>query len=494
MKKIDFSQLQRQSVKGLILIFLQEGKSALKAFWPILLPIFLTKHKGNIVLEVGAALIAGLILLLIHTILYYRKYQFKIENQQFILNKGYLNRKTLTIPIDRVQNVNTTQTILQQFLDVMSVEIDTAGSAKKELKILALSKPVATQLAMELSRYLETRPSETPGEEKKPVQEEKLILRLTNRDLLRIGLSQNHIKAAILIFVFGMQFFNQVKDYFKEKSEQYAHEAFEYISQSGWAIISSMILFFLIITFLYSMIRTLILYYDLQVIKLNQSYRIVSGLLNRKNLLIPFRKIQQLNWETGPLKKLFGIFEVRIRQATSGVDTKASLIGVPGCLIQHLELLKADLFGPDWLHEQPVIHSSDALFRRTWLYNGWVPAVLGSPLLLIDWRLIFLLMGWIVLMLFYSRLTLKKSYCQLNNDQIRVSSGAISHKFVQMEFLKVQHLEFRQSLFNKRRGVASLKIGNASGTITIPLIDENTARALYNYLLYYAESSDRFWM
>ncbi len=494
MSRIDFSQPRRQSVKGLILIFLQEGKNAIKMFWPMLVPLVLSKHSDKKLLFVLATLALGLILVLIHSILYYRKFRFHIENHQFILNKGYLKRKTLTIPIDRIQNVNTNQTILQQFLNVMSVEIDTAGSSNKELKIHALSKSAAVQLAMELSRYLEAKQTVNQEYEAKPAPEEMLIMRLTNRDLLKIGISQNHLKTAFLIFIFGIQFFNQVKEYFEEKAEKYAEEAFEYISQSGWAIISSMIIFFLALSFLYSMVRTLILFYDLRLIKLNQSYRIVSGLLNRKNLLVPFRKIQQLNWETGPVKKLFGIYKVNILQATSGVAVKPSLIEMPGCLDKHIELLKSDLFGPDGLKDQPVIHSSRVYFRRTWIYKGWVPAGLFTPLLFWDWRYIFLLIAWILFMLIYSRLTFKKSYFQINNDQIRVSSGAISHKIKQMEFDKVQHLEFSQSIFYKKLGVASLEIGNASGKIIIPFIDVKIARALHDYLLYYAETSNRFWM
>ncbi len=494
MNRIDFSRPRRQSVKGLVLIFLQEGKKAIKAFWPILVPMILARHSEKKLLFVGLILAASLILLIIHSILYYQTFRFHIDNQHFILRKGYLSRKNLTIPLDRIQNVNTNQSLLQQLLNVMSVEIETAGTSKTELKIHALSKVVATQLAMELSRYREAKQPDHPGDEPKPADEEKLILRLSHRDLLRIGISQNHFKTAFVIFIFGVQFYNQVKEYFEEKAEQYAQEALEYISQSGWAIITSMILLFLIISFIYSMVRTLILHYDLRLFKLNQSYRIVSGLLNRKNSLVPFRKIQQLNWETNPVQKLFGIYKATALQATSGVNIKSSPMGMPGCRDQHIEILKSDLFGPDVLKEQPVIHSSPVYFRRTWLLKGWIPALLLSPLLLLDWRYVSILIVWVLFMLIYSRLTLRKSYFQINPDQIRVSSGAISSTFKQMEFHKVQHLVFTQSLFLKRLGVASLEIGNASGKIRVPFIDVKTARALYDYLLFYAETSNRKWM
>jgi putative membrane protein len=375
----------------------------------------------------------------------------------------------------------------------MSVEIDTAGSAKKELKIHALSKTVAVDLALELSSHLETK-QKTEEEIKQEAPAEKQILKLSKRDLLKIGISQNHFKTAAIIFLFGFQFFNQLKDNFEEKTEEYAKEAWTILSQSGIAVIGFLIVFFILISFLYSMIRTLVLFYDLRFIKLNLSYRIVSGLLNRKNILVPFRKIQQIDWETGPIKKIFGIYRVNIRQATSELATKTKLIEIPGCLLSHIELLKEDLFGSDKLKEQPVINSSKVYFRRNWLYFGWLPAILISPVFLFGWIYVVPILLWIFLMYFHSKLTLKKSYFQINNDQIRVSSGAISHKFKQMEFHKVQHLEYRQSIFHKKRGVASLKIGNAAGFIMIPYIDEKIAKSVYDYLLYYSETSEEYWM
>ncbi|MCX6227242.1 MAG: PH domain-containing protein [Bacteroidia bacterium] len=430
MTKIDFSQPRRQSVRGLILIFFQESKRGIKMFWPIIVPV-LVKQSDKKMLLIGLILLAGLILTLIHSILYFRKFKFHIENKQFILKKGYLNHKILAIPLDRIQNVNTNQTVVQQFLDVMSLEIDTAGSAKKELKIHALSKIMAAQLALELSSYLDVQGDDQHADDKSVISEEKQILKLTNWDLLKIGLSQNHVRTALIVFLFSIQFYSQVREFFEERAKEYAHEVLLYLSQSGWAMISSLILLFVLISFLYSMIRTLVLFYDLRLLKMNQAYRIVSGLLNRKNLLIPFRKIQQLE---------------------------------------------------------------RVYFRRTWLYFGWLPAGLLSPALFLDWRYIFVVISWILFMFLYSHLVLRKSYFQISNDQIRVSSGAISHKFKQMEFHKVQHVEFSQSLFNKKRGVASLKIGNASGFIMIPFIDEKIARKLHDYLLYYAETSDNVWM
>jgi putative membrane protein len=82
----------------------------------------------------------------------------------------------------------------------------------------------------------------------------------------------------------------------------------------------------------------------------------------------------------------------------------------------------------------------------------------------------------------------------MNNEQIVVSKGAISQRWTQMELHKIQAVEFRQSVFQKKRSLSSLSIMNASGSITIPYIDETLSKQIYNYLLYHTEVSKKKWM
>src|SRR5690606_11480867 len=96
---------------------------------------------------------------------------------------------------------------------------------------------------------------------------------------------------------------------------------------------------------------------------------------------------------------------------------------------------------------------------------------------------------WLMLTAFYCRLILKKRYFKMNNEQIRISKGAITQEWKQMELYKLQAVEFRQTFFQKRRKLASLELMNASGSMTIPYIDESMAKQLYNYMLYHTELS-----
>jgi uncharacterized membrane protein YdbT with pleckstrin-like domain len=55
-----------------------------------------------------------------------------ITNQRVILEEGVLVRSSRVIPLDRVQDVSTTQTLVGRILGYGTVEIDTAGAGGSE--------------------------------------------------------------------------------------------------------------------------------------------------------------------------------------------------------------------------------------------------------------------------------------------------------------------------------------------------------------------------
>lgn len=491
---MDLSTPTRQSLKGLVFIFLQTVRKFIRMVWALIVVFFLQK---NVLDNKHTILIVGLIifaLLIIHSVLYYLNFYFYIKDGEFILKKGYLRKKVLSIPIERIQSVNTEQNLIEQILNVVSLEIDTAGSSGKELKIHALSTSFANTLRELLgNKNTVTSKSEEQVDTSIP-NSEKLILKLNPLDLLRIGISQNHLITGLIVIAFSFQIFDNIKDIFKEQADKYSNEFAYYMSGSGFAIIIFMIVFFLVLVVLISLIRTLIKYYDFKLLKRENAYRVEAGIINKRNVIVPHNKIQQLNWERGPLKRLFGIYRLIFKQAVSEQTKKEQVVDAPGCLKEHLAFLRTDLFGKDVFSETTKINSNPYYFQRLWTFTGWLPILLASPFFFSDW--IFWLMAglWLPGSAGYSYLKLKKSYFRITNEQVQVSSGAISHKWKQMELFKIQSVEFKQSIFQKRRSLASLEIMNASGSIKIPFINQDMATQLYDYLLYHTETSEKSWM
>ncbi len=495
MSNVDLTKPTRQSPRGLILIFLFSAQKFIRAFWPVLLVFVFQNEVFTNNLTILLAVAVFVVLLVVHSIFYYLHFYFYLADDEFILKKGYLRKQTLSISFDRIQNVNTKQNLIQQLLNVVTLEIDTAGASGKELKIHALDASISRNLQEQLQSVKKPGQSieETRAKKTEPAKEER-ILHLTPADLFRIGISQNHFRAGLIILAFGLQIFNRTQELFEEKAEQYSSKFIEFISNSNWALITFLVIFFLIVSILFSLSRTVIKYFDFKLLKRTESYRIESGLFNKKSVIIPHQKVQELNWETGPLKKLFGIYHIVLKQAVSSQNRHQQVVDAPGCMAGHLVKLKRDLFGEDQLLNAPPIYSDNFYFRRLWMLIGWLPVIFATPFFYSS--LIFWLSGtiWLAGAAGYSYLILKKRFFRMNDKQIRISKGAISHKWEQMELHKIQAVELRQTIFQKRRSLASLRLMNASGTLTIPYIEEIMAKKIYNYLLYHTEISSKRWM
>ena len=493
MSKPDLTKPTRQELRGLLAIFVFEVQKKLRTFWPIFIVIFAQKKLLPSSITIPMVLGIIILLMLVHAILFYLNFYFYIEKNQFIIKKGYLRKKVLSIPLERIQSVNTKQNLLQRLLNVYSLEVDTAGSAGKELKIYSLSSSYTDHLTQYLQSHKENA-NEEKSDSISNASEEVEILKLSLSDLLRIGISQNHLRTGLIIIAFGSQIVDQIQDLFKEKTDAYSDSVQNIMSNSGILFYTGLVIFALVVSILATLLFTVIKYYDFKLVKHQQSYRITAGLFNKRKVLLPFSKVQQLNWETGPIKRMFGIFKISFKQAVSKQIQQKQVVDAPGCLNQHIESIRDDLFKGDLPDNSEKIYSHRRYFNLLWLQRGWLPAVLPSAIYI--YEPLWLLAGgtWLVLSGLYCWMMVRKRYFQFNKSQLIVGKGAINTVWQQAESFKTQSVDFRQSFLQKRRGLASLRVNNASGQIDIPYIPEDMANKLMNYLLYHVETSNKKWM
>src|SRR5512132_703868 len=66
---------------------------------------------------------------------------YVITNQRLRIQTGLLARRVQQTRIDRVQNVNTAQTLLERVLRVGAVDFDTAGTDDSEFRFVGVSDP-----------------------------------------------------------------------------------------------------------------------------------------------------------------------------------------------------------------------------------------------------------------------------------------------------------------------------------------------------------------
>ena len=67
--------------------------------------------------------------------------RYVITNQRLHIRRGLLARHVQQTSIDRVQNVNTSQSLLERVVQVGTVDFDTAGSDDSEFRFVGVADP-----------------------------------------------------------------------------------------------------------------------------------------------------------------------------------------------------------------------------------------------------------------------------------------------------------------------------------------------------------------
>ena len=88
---------------------------------------------------------------------------YTITNQRLRIKRGFIARNVQQTRIDRVQNVNTDQSVIERILQVGTVDFDTAGTDDSEFKFAGVSQPEQVVAAVERAQATAGELSDDPG-------------------------------------------------------------------------------------------------------------------------------------------------------------------------------------------------------------------------------------------------------------------------------------------------------------------------------------------
>jgi uncharacterized membrane protein YdbT with pleckstrin-like domain len=86
---------------------------------------------------------------------------YTVTDRRIIIRKGILSRRERAAHIDRVQNVNLTQTFFDRMFQVGTLDFDTAGTEDSDFKFTGISEPdeLRTKIDNEYVRRSREMPS-----------------------------------------------------------------------------------------------------------------------------------------------------------------------------------------------------------------------------------------------------------------------------------------------------------------------------------------------
>ncbi|MFT5264094.1 MAG: putative membrane protein [Polaribacter sp.] len=495
-----WEQPERQSPVAILLILFQFVTKLIKQFWPFLIIIFFRQgsSSSDSAYFEAFALVLGLGSTLASIISYF-KFYFYVKGEELVIEKGIFQKVKLNIPFERIQTISFQQNLIHQFFNVVSLEIDTAGSKGKEFSILALKKEKAEAIRNFLIAQIPVTKDNEGEETDQEVQEavvEETLLQLSLKDLLKIGVGQNHLRGLgiIVAAIFALaEIVDTGKKGFVRGLFEFFNKGKETLSDTIiWIYLTPTLIVFLLLT---SFVMTFLNYYDLRFLKTTKGFKVIAGLLNRKEQSAAMQKIQMIEWTTNPLKKIFEMYDIRLLQASSAALRKKQSFYVPGCYEEQLQSVR-QAYMPK---EASVEFESHGINRR--IINKRVMLIGLLPLIpfsisqfLRTGSISVQLFLWTALVIVTSYIYWKRYRYFVSEEGIRIQKGIFVTKYTLLKYYKIQGAVITQSIFQQRNGYANLKIFTAAGNVRIPYIELEKAQALMDVLLWKVESSKKGWM
>jgi len=415
-------------------------------------------------------IIGTFIFLLIWGGISWYRFEFSVSDGELRIEQGVLIRKKLYLTSDRIQVIDISAGVIQRLFGLVAVEVKTAGSSSKEAKINAITRVKAEKLRTLLRKKSENS-DETQDVE--PVSQRK-VYALDTRDLLIAASTSGRFGVALSVV--GVAF-SQVEQLISE--EQMIHFVETIIPRSTNAsMIVMSIIAVIAIAWLFSFASTIIKYYDF-VVEVRENELLISrGLFERKQLTIPFNRIQAVQIKEELLRQPLGYASLVIESAGYGESEGNSTTLFP-------LLAKPQIYSfinqviPDYQMEisensnVPSVGLRRYLFRMLWI---------SLPVILVVWSSIpYGVYSWFLLLpaLLLGYQQYRDAEIGRGKDTLVLSFRILSKTTAMVKNYRMQSCQVQQNPFQERLNLSNFTVHVASGNqgraFTVRDIDITTA-------------------
>lgn len=496
MSAVDFNLPQRQSPTGVLIMFFDTVRQFARALWPILVITFIRLDElDKFMIAFGILSLLAVIGLVAY--LKYRNFTFRLDraNDEFVISEGVFNKTRTVIRLDRIQQVNISQSLIQRLINVYAVEVDTAGSSASEAKIKAVTHDLAVRLKAAL---LESDNTFRPVDAQIDPMRESAFLHIDLATLVKIGITSNYVKTFGLILAFLITVWENLRHYSELReveNDQFSSRIEGFIAMQPVMAIGLLVM---LVVLLVNLIRTVVRYYNFTIKRQGGSLLLSFGLLNIRSTILRPGRVQIAAVSRNYFQKKMGISELRVRQAGVPEDNeRKSAVEIPGCNdVERDAILKLIFEG---LPKRGQMLKPN--FRRL-VFAIFLAIVLPlcgfifivtkiGPEAEAYFSAIPVYVLFTGLILWFS---FRNSRLFLSRESIIMQSGAwdISNEMISPE--KIQAITVSQLFWHKSLNIGTLSVHTAGGTLTFRLGNFETMRNYVNLWLFDIESSNRNWM
>ncbi|MEH7181255.1 PH domain-containing protein [Neobacillus vireti] len=433
-----------------IVIVLNIGKR-IKDLIFTFIALFFIWSKGELLL--AAAVTIVVISIIVMSILSWLRYTYRLEQNELRIEYGVFVRKKRYIPLERIQSLDITEGVLHRLFGMVKVQIETAGGSgteEAEAVLSAISKEEADFIQEYVARAKNSSFQETAGEQE--ASNLYSIYKITPKQLILLSLTSGGV-GVVISAVFAT--LSQLDDFL---SFGRLFRGVEQFIVSNLIFIAVIVFFGFVLAWMIALIGTMLKYANFHVMKTEHDLVISQGLLERRQITIPLKRIQAITINENIVRQWLGYGAVFVESAGGSAKNQegSKVLLLPLVKIENIEsILKPYLTEYQWntsFTRVPKRAMNRYMFRSWFIL---VPISVISLVFFKFWGLLsFIVLG---LFAFWGLLKFKDAGWSVDQQQLTLRYRNIVRTTVLIKKNKVQTMEIKESYFQRRKGLGSLE-------------------------------------
>lgn len=439
-------------------------------------------------------------------------YRYRLDEAELVVHTGFVFRKERHIPYARIQNIEGIQSVVHRMLNVIEVRIET-GAGKEDDATMRVVPVAAYDEIRECVHARRPAPAAAGGEAP-AAQPEGVVLRLPPRELLLSGLIDN--RSAVLIaaafgLVWELGLFDRVSGFIFEdeaSGRRALRQTVRAVFGGGLPGLQTLLLAAAVLLLLFGAVTVIsmgwawVRLHGFLLRRIDDDLRVEYGLFTRVSTTVPLRRIQTLTIFEGPVHRLFGRAAVKVEtagadaqeQGATGREPLAPIIGrgeLP-VLLRHV-LPGVHVDGLDW---QPA---APGAFWRVLRRSAITAALVSLALVMaLGWWTIALFAMLAALAAVHARRYTASLGWAARDGAVWFRRGWLWRRITVARFSKIQTVALHRSPFDRRTGMARLRIDTAGAAseadrIDMPYLPIDTAAVLHRRLAREASGTSFQW-
>lgn len=453
------------------------------------------------------AVLTVLALIGVVSFLHYYFYTYRLMSDTVEIRSGVFSKKHIDLPFTRIQNVTLEQPIYYRLFGYTCLQLDTAGSAKQEAKIVALPLPEAEQLKLLILEKLETEPSSSAEIEEAQADNNEVVINTRSiGDLVIHGITNNRVWIILGVLA---PLYDNIAASILPTLQSFGIDLeswFDTQTHAFWMLgltAIALTLFVMMCMALVSIIGAIVIFYGFTLSKAQDKYIRRSGLFTRQEINMRLTRLQLIVRKQDWLDVLLKRINLELRQNSSGAQstnnmaTSSNKIIVPSVKPHESDEIVEDAFpNSDMLGVTYTAISKRFILRQ---FMSWlIPiAVVAISFILIksnEQTPVYIAVAIFALMSVLIWCRWKRWGFAQDQQYIYIRKGLLGVDHYCFPIYKVQQAAFKQSLLMKRNQLASAHLVLASGGLSIPFMPESIAINMIDNALLTVESERKSWM